>query len=118
MGGKVLDVMLTCTCVDCHNNPTPVMATQHAQRYNTKQHLATRIMQLLIPPTDVIAEIDDADRINHRQKSPSSLYATIIAIICLVYKVDTVVDFRLAITTTNVHTIGHINVIDVPPSEH
>ena len=83
MGGRVLDFNLVCACIVRHENLTPAMVTQDIQLFITKQHIATRTIQLIIP-TNVITEIDNVDQIHHRKTSPASLYATSRAAINLV----------------------------------
>ena len=47
-GGNILDMMMIYSCVGRHTNSSPVMVTQHAQRYNTKQNMTKRTIQTLI----------------------------------------------------------------------
>ena len=115
MGANVLDFMLIFACDGRHKNSTTAMATQDVQRHNKKQNMTTIIMQILIIPTDVVAEMDHVDIINHRQRFPTSFFATIRAVICLVYEVDSYVVFRLAMAITNIHPIEHVTVINISP---
>ena len=67
---------------------------------------------MLILPTNVVAEMDDADQIYHCGISLTYIFATIRAIICFIYKLDTDMVFRLAITNINTE---HINIVNIPP---
>ena len=104
-GGKILGFMLVCSCLGHHVNLTPVMATNDAHQYNTKQSMITRNMQTLIFPAEVVVEMDNTYKIHNQQTSPTSLFAINRGPLWLDYKLDPGVVFRVAMNITNIHTI-------------
>ena len=114
MGGRVLDFHLLCAYIGHHKNPTTAVMTQDVQRFNTKQHIATRTMQLMTIPPKIAVKMDDTDQLNHRGLSPTLLYDTHRPVVKLVYELDTNIVFRLAISITNVISTVHISIVDTP----
>ena len=64
--GKILDLMLVCSCIGRHTHFTPAMISQDTQRYNEKQNMTSRKMQTLIFPAEVVTEMNNTDIIHHR----------------------------------------------------
>ena len=119
MGGRVLGFNIKCACIGRHDNPTQETLTQDVHRFNNKRHITTRAIQVLLFPTKIFAEINDADQLNHRKIFPTSLYTTLRAAINLIYESDTNMFFcYLTTAITDVNTNTHISSVDLPPQNN
>ena len=78
---KILEFNLLLFITGRQENPSPGVLTQEFSRFNNITHIATRMMQSLIFPPEIVSEMNEADHCNHQILTPHSLYKYIIAVL-------------------------------------